>query len=278
MASLRAIAYGGGKMPLSVIEQAMTLFPNADFTNAYGLTETSSTIAVLGPQDHRDAVASDVDAVRRLAPLPDTAAELRAVARALGAGDEHLYLGEQATETRVKSLDLSRYRTLAFATHGLMAGEFKGLAEPALVLTPPEAGTPEDDGLLTASEAAQLKLNADWVILSACNTASPDGAPGAEGLSGLARAFFYAGSRALLVSHWQVDSDAAVRLTTGLFEALREEPRLGRAEALRRSMLALMNDSQRTYYRHPIFWAPFMVVGEGGVNKTTRSPSNPRDF
>ncbi len=217
-------------------------------------------LALLFP---RGAIA-DVDAVRRLAPLPDTATELRAVARALGAGDEHLYLGEQATETRVKSLDLSRYRTLAFATHGLMAGEFKGLAEPALVLTPPEAGTPEDDGLLTASEAAQLKLNADWVILSACNTASPDGAPGAEGLSGLARAFFYAGSRALLVSHWQVDSDAAVRLTTGLFDALGEELQLGRAEALRRSMLALMNDSQRPYYRHPIFWAPFMVVGEGG--------------
>jgi len=83
---------------------------------------------------------------------------------------------------------------LTFATHGLLAGDLKGLSEPALVLTPPKEGTELDDGLLTASEVAQLKLDADWVILSACNTAAPDGTPGAEGLSGLAKAFFYAGT------------------------------------------------------------------------------------
>ena len=107
----------------------------------------------------------------------------------------------RATETVVKSADLSGTRVLAFATHGLVAGELKGSAEPALVLTPPEKGTELDDGLLTASEVAQLRLNADLVILFACDTASPDGTPGAEGLSGFAKAFFYAGSRALLVSH-----------------------------------------------------------------------------
>src|SRR3990172_3225130 len=98
-----------------------------------------------------------------------------------------------------------------------MAGEFKGLAEPALVLTPPEKGSELDDGLLTAGEISQLKLNADWVILSACNTAAPDGTPGADGLSGLAKAFFYAGARSLLVSHWAVSSEATVALTTRMF-------------------------------------------------------------
>ena len=98
---------------------------------------------------------------------------------------------------------------MAFATHGLVAGELAGVSEPALVLTQPAEGTETDIVLLTASEVAQLKLNADWVILSACNTAAADGTPGARGLSGLAKAFFYAGSRALLVSHWPVDSDAA---------------------------------------------------------------------
>ena len=71
---------------------------------------------------------------------------------------------------------------VAFATHGLVAGELEGVSEPALVLTPPAEGTETDDGLLTASEVAQLKLNADWVILSACNTDAADGTPGANGL------------------------------------------------------------------------------------------------
>ncbi len=145
-----------------------------------------------------------------------------------------------------------------------MAGELKGLAEPALVLTPPDVGTEEDDGLLTASEVATLKLDADWVILSACNTAAPDGTPGAEALSGLAKAFFYAGSRALLVSHWPVSSDATVELTTRMLTEAENEG-IGRAEALRRSMLALMMDHENTHFAHPYYWAPFVIVGEGGI-------------
>lgn len=212
----------------------------------------------------RGAVA-DVNEVRRLPRLPETADELYAVAKALKANSQDVHLREAATETNVKRLDLSRYRVLAFATHGLMAGDFSGLSEPALVLTPPEKGTTLDDGLLTASEIAQLKLNADWVILSACNTAAADGTPGAEGLSGLAKAFFYAGSRALLVSHWAVSSDATVELTTKMLDEAAANPGIGRAEALRRSMLALMNRQDKSYYAHPMFWAPFMVVGEGGA-------------
>jgi CHAT domain-containing protein len=77
---------------------------------------------------------------------------------------------------------------------------------------------------------AQLKLNADWVVLSACNTAAAD-KPGAEALSGLARAFFYEGARALLVSHWSVDSEAATRLTTSTFALMKSDAKLGRAAA-----------------------------------------------
>jgi CHAT domain-containing protein len=149
-----------------------------------------------------------------------------------------------------------------------MAGEFKGLGEPALVLTPPDKGDETDDGLLGASEVAQLKLDADWVILSACNTAAPDGSPGADGLSGLARAFFYAGSRALLVSHWKVLSDASVRLTTGAIDALVREPAIGRAEAVRQSMLRLLDDHKLPpEYAHPAIWAPFSLIGEGGSGR-----------
>ena len=212
----------------------------------------------------RGAVA-DVDAVRELPPLPDTMDELMALAKAQGAGESDVYLRERATEMRARAMDLSDYRVIAFATHGLVAGELSGVAEPALVLTPPDEGTEADDGLLTASEIATLDLDADWVILSACNTAAADGTPGAEGLSGLAKAFFYAGARALLVSHWSVNSEAAVAITTGMLDEMAKEPDIGRAEALRRSMLAVMETKGRDYFAHPMFWAPFVVVGEGGT-------------
>jgi len=132
-------------------------------------------------------------------------------------------LGEKATETIIKDLSasgkLSDVHVVHFATHGLLASESSlvgsSVAEPALILTPPAVPTEADDGLLTASEVAQLKLDADWVVLSACNTAAGEtDKPDAQALSGLARAFFYAGARALLVSHWAVDSQATVSLIT----------------------------------------------------------------
>jgi len=205
----------------------------------------------------------------KLERLPDTADELRAEANALGAPETSVYLGPDAMVTKVKSLDLSTTKVVSFATHGLIAGELPKIGEPALALTPPKEPTPEDDGLLRASQVAQLKLNADFILLSACNTAAPDGTPGAEGLSGLAKAFFYAGARSLLVSHWPVDSASAVKLTTGAFEALNANPHIGRAEALRRSILAMVDpanasaqDDDKVFSAHPIFWAPFVLVGE----------------
>lgn len=209
---------------------------------------------------------ADVTAVRELEPLPQTEGELRHMAEALGADPSSaLLVGDAATETAVKDAGLSNARILAFATHGLVTGELMGLAEPALVFTPPKEASDKDDGLLTASEAAQLDLSADWVVLSACNTAAGDGTPGAEGLSGLARAFLYAGARAILVSHWPVRDDAAAALTTHSFANLAEDPTMGRAEALRRAALAVMEDVNDPTLAHPSAWAPFVVVGEGGA-------------
>jgi len=185
------------------------------------------------------------------------------MAEYLGADNDMVYLRERATETQVKALPLYENKVVAFSTHGLLSGEIKGLVEPALVLTPPQQATTADDGLLTASEVAQLKLDANWVILSACNTAAGD-KPGAEGLSGLAKAFFYAGARALLVSHWPVESSSATALVTTMFDAVKKNPAIGRAEALRQSMLQLASNKSKPFYAHPLFWAPFVVVGEGG--------------
>ena len=211
----------------------------------------------------KDGLA-DISEVRKLSPLPDTARELKTIAARLGVSHQEVNLRDEATEAAVKRAPLSDYRLIHFATHGLLAGDLKGLAEPALVLTPPAKASAFDDGLLTASEAAQLKLRADWVIMSACNTAA-GGKPGAQALSGLARAFFYAGARALLVSHWPVYSAAATNLTTTAFDELKTHHMRGRAEALRRSMLALINNTDSPDNAHPSVWAPFVIVGEGGT-------------
>lgn len=202
-------------------------------------------------------------ALRELPSLPETETELKTVAKKVGADARDLYFNTAATEAAVKRMDLSAYRIVYFATHGLIAGDVKGLAEPALALTPPGTPSALDDGLLTASEIAQLRLNAEWVVLAACDTAAGD-TPGADALSGLARAFFHAGARALLVSHWRVGSDAAAKLTTATFEAKRLDPSLGRAQALRKAMLEYIADKSDPWSAYPAFWAPFTVAGEGG--------------
>jgi CHAT domain-containing protein len=208
---------------------------------------------------------ADLDVLANaLPPLPETADELRAVAKSLGAPAEELRLGAAATETAVKQAKLDQYRIIYFATHALVSGETaqvaKGMAEPALALSLPAVATDLDDGLLTSSEVAQLKLNADWVVLSACNTAAAE-KPGAEALSGLARAFFYAGARALLVSHWPVESDPAVKLMTTTFDAIAKNPKLTTAEALRQGMVTVMEDRANPDWANPSAWAPFVLVG-----------------
>ena len=208
-------------------------------------------------------VADVAELKKELEPLPETATELREVAASVHADPADIILGVDATVSRVKQEKLDQYRIVYFATHGLLAGEVADFAklnaEPALVLSLPEHPTEFDDGLLTASEVAQLKLNADWVVLSACNTASAE-KPGAEALSGLARAFFYAGARSLVVSNWEVDSKSAAQLMAGTFAALAADPKLSHAEALRESMLAMID--QHPEQADPKYWAPFVVVGE----------------
>jgi len=221
---------------------------------------------------HRGVAALEVQGglaslahIRVQAPLPETAAELCTVGRDLGVRPGDIYLGSGATERTVKELSgngrLSHYRIVHFATHGALAGQVGGTSEPGLILTPPAEASELDDGYLTASEIAGLRLDADWVILSACNTAA-GGVQGAEALSGLGRAFIYAQARALLVSHWAVDSAATVKLVTGTVRRLTQGKPAGRAEALRRSMLDLISHGQ-LHEAHPAYWAPFVLVGEG---------------
>lgn len=211
---------------------------------------------------------ADPAALRRLARLPGTAKELKAMETLVGFGNTKLFLAGAATEANLKAADLASSSVLFLATHGLVAGEVGDIGEPGLVFTPPAAASAADDGLLTASEVAALRIGAGWVILSACNTAAGDGRAGAPGLSGLARAFFFAGSESLLASHWPVRDDVAAVLTVRLFEILRADPRLSRAEALQRVEREIRNDTRDDPYlkswSHPSAWAPFSLIGDVG--------------
>lgn len=207
----------------------------------------------------------------QLPRLPDTAEELRSIAVAMRSDPAKvLFLGKAANERVIKQSRLDSYKVVAFATHGLVPGELNGLTQPALALSAPTVADVDGDGLLTMDEILGLKLDADWVVLSACNTGTGAGA-GAEAASGLGRAFFYAGTRALLLTNWSVHSASARDLVTDLFRRQSADPTLGRAEALRQAMVALLDgpgyqeDGKSLFsYAHPIFWAPYTLMGDGG--------------
>ena len=230
------------------------------------------------PTQFRDVVLSpgaDVESSKlaMLPRLPDTREEILGMARAMGADlEKDVFLGRTANEQTVKTLDLTRYRVIAFATHGLVPGDLDGLTQPALALSAPAVAKVPGDGLLTMEEILGLRLNADWVVLSACNTANGAGT-GAEAISGLGRAFFYAGARALLVTYWPVETRAARALTTELFRRQAAERGVDRAKAFQATMNWLIDEggvidpetNKMVFsFAHPIFWAPFVLVGDSG--------------
>lgn len=208
--------------------------------------------------------------IAQLPPLPDTREEILHIAQILGADPaKDVFVGAAASEKNVRAQNLADRRVIAFATHGLVAGDIDGLTQPALALSNPAVTGEADDGLLTMEEILGLRMNADWIVLSACNTAAADGA-GGEALSGLGRAFFFAGARALLASNWPVETVSARLLTTDVFRRQAAAPSLSRAQALRTAMIHLMDmevakdrDGKPLYsYAHPMFWAPFTLVGD----------------
>ena len=198
--------------------------------------------------------------ILEMAYLPGAQREIDGVSALFPGGTATALTGPAATEGVIKaSPSLKTARYVLFSTHGLLASETGLDGEPGLVFTPPAEGMQSevDDGLLTASEAAQLKLAADIVILSACNTASSAKGGDAEGLSGLAQSFFYAGAGALLVSHWPLDDASGAAIVTRLFGAIEAKPGAG-SSAFHDAVLALRRDPEASA---PAFWAPLVYVG-----------------
>tara|TARA_B100000678_G_scaffold245643_1_gene218151 strand:- start:3245 stop:6145 length:2901 start_codon:yes stop_codon:yes gene_type:complete len=198
----------------------------------------------------------DAASIAALPALPGATTELREIADALQSRENVLLIGADAAEDNVKRTDLSSIDILVFATHGLVAGEVTGLWEPALLLGSGDASSGED-GLLGASEIARMRLPADWIILSACNTAAGIDGDGPT-YSGLATAFAQAGARAILLSHWRVRDDAAARLSVDTVRA--SQAGATRAEALRQAQLALLSNTDLADAANPAVWAPFVLI------------------
>jgi CHAT domain-containing protein len=265
------IAFGDPHFSREQHEEAMKPVHVADATATAHAAANTTRGVPLKRRNSPKLEGVDSAELALLPRLPDTADELKSIALALQADPSKvLNLGKDANEKNVKTMDLSGFKVLAFATHGLVPGELNGLIQPALALSAPAVSGVEGDGLLTMEEILALKLDADWVVLSACNTGAASGA-GAEAASGLGRAFFYAGTRALLVTNWSVHSQSARELVTDLFKRQAADAVLARGEAMRQAMMAMVDGPGYTdaagktefAYAHPLFWAPYTIIGDG---------------
>jgi CHAT domain-containing protein len=262
VASLRAMRQEPTRNAAAAAEPLLA-FADPDFAGRF---QGASSDELFPAERYFEDGGARAEQLASLPPLPGTRVEGLALLAALGGAQDGLLVGPDATETALKQRNasgrLGRAAVIEFATHGLVWGDFD-VSEPSLALAYPAAGSDlaTDDGLLTASEAAGLRINADWVILSACNTAGPNG-PQGDGLSGLASAFLYAGAKSLLATHWPVRDDVPPALIPAMLTLQKQNPGMARAEALRRATVAVLDDPEMEAY-YPGAWAPFVLLGEG---------------
>ncbi|MFO1207342.1 MAG: CHAT domain-containing protein [Burkholderiales bacterium] len=218
-----------------------------------------------GPRSRSYDLAGGLDgkALAELPKLAESVDEMKALAGVVGDSNATLWLGPEATERRFVGDSLKPYSLIALATHGFLPGEIRDVPEPALMLALEPSNKDRFDGILTSREIAGLQLDADLVILSACNTASADGRPRAEAFTGLSQAFFTAGTRSLMVSHWPVMSGAAVHLTVDTV-AGGEKDALAWSRSLQRAMQSARRaGASSPIESHPSYWGPFVIVGDG---------------
>lgn len=258
---INVVANGGlSSLPMAVLSQSPDapdwLIREYSFTTLAALSSLQEKVRRNSNADGFLGIGAPLGNTMSLPTLPFAKRELKQLGKSLSYANPKLLIGTDATHENINALDLRGFHTVVFATHGLVSGEIQGLAEPALVLSP--STTAIDDGLLTASEISDMEFDADWIILSACNSAT-GGNSGAPGLTGLARAFINAGARSLLVSHWNVRDDASAYLT--LTTINNTQHGMSKARALQNAMLDLMNNEDIEGAAHPSVWAPFVLVG-----------------
>jgi len=223
-----------------------------------------------GSLDNKEIRSASLEHLNR---LPETAEEIRQIAAVLEADEKQdIYLAEKASEHNVKTAGLKDRKVIVFASHALLPGDLDGLDQAAIALSSPSVVGGEDDGLLTLEEISRLQLNADCVVLSACTTGTSD-ETGAEAINGLGQVFLYAGTKSVFVSLWPVETTSAKQLTTGFFQNRKKYKDHPMGKALQESMLNIIDhqalrDKESgkviSSYAHPLFWAPFILVGDWG--------------
>jgi CHAT domain-containing protein len=188
-------------------------------------------------------------------PLPEAESQARRLAEFYGAGSR-AYVGAEALEARWKH-EASSYRVLHLATHGVVDDRSPMYS---YVLLAPSTGPEGEDGLVEAREIVNLRLNADLVVLSACETARGRVAPG-EGVIGLMWSFFIAGAPATLVSQWKVESASSTQLMVGFHQRWNDGRNgLSKARALQQAAIEMRRTRQ---WGHPFYWSGYILVGDG---------------
>jgi CHAT domain-containing protein len=210
-----------------------------------------------------------------LPPLPFAQRELDAARALLGASPSDELLNTAFTADAVRRVALQDYRILHFATHALLPAELRCQNQPAIVTSAPAGARNASGALLTASDVTGLDLDANVVILSACNSGGPGNSTSGESLSGLARSFFFAGARSMLVTHWSINDQTSAFLIADTLRRLVSGEDGGLAGALRAAQLGIIERAGKDLpanLSHPFFWAPFALIGEGGIrNGSTQS-------
>ncbi|MDC2969973.1 CHAT domain-containing protein [Candidatus Pelagibacter sp.] len=233
--------------------------PNLEIKKEINTKKIAKKIDKLSKIINRGSFIKETDEIKNIYGLVDgSQEELETIQSYLKPAKSKLLLWDDANEDKIKSLNLKNFKIIHFATHGELAGTIEGQNEPFLVLSPPNIGTKENDGILTMSEIMNLENNAELVILSACNTAGGN-IKQSEGFSGLARAFLFSGSKSVLVSNWYVETFAAMELTTGMMKEIKNNSKITTSKALSLSMKNFIKNNDKK--SHPFYWAPFVIVG-----------------
>jgi CHAT domain-containing protein len=209
------------------------------------------------------------DSAAEFAQLPDlpyAKVELKVASAVFGAGPDDELLGPEYTVPNVEKANLKNYQILHFATHALLPTDLPCQTSPAIVTSAPPGATSADQALLNTADVTNLKLDANLVLLSACNTGG--GSDGGQALSGLARSFFYAGARALMVTQWSVNDQVSAYLVADTLNLVHAGASGGAAGSLRAAQLSLIEGAGHggmdAKLANPFYWAAFAVIGDGG--------------
>jgi CHAT domain-containing protein len=224
--------------------------------------------------------AQDLEALEQLGPLAGTRPEVLAVAQTMSAPASDVILGNNFNKRTLAGIDLASYRILHFATHAMLPTDLKCRQLPTMLVSLPPGGTDLGDVFFDTGEILKLKLNADMVVLSACNTSSQgDSGASGESLSGLAQAFFLSGARGLVVSHWLAADQTTVALMGTLYKQVATR-KVDTANALRIAQMEMLQRAGKeanfpVIFSHPLFWSVFTALGDGVQPDAASAQSEP---